>query len=483
MLATSGFAIETKVARDVVIAGESFELDVLARDADNKPVQRKLSLSVLRRAVVDGKVGETEVQSAELQTDEKGRVRHTLKLADGGQFVLRVSGEDRFKNSIVADRVVRVSDDSDQVRLRILADTHSYKVGDTAKVNVHWRQAPALALVTHQGARILDYRLVTLKRGNNVLPIPMTAKLAPNFELSVTVMTDDRPAEDAKPTDDRPARFHAVSAPFRVERQLNVALEIRPVGDGADPPRPGDEVEIVVTTTDPQGKPVAAELSLAMVEASLLERFPSRVAAIQDFFSSAARQPAVRTTSSVRFRYRPTTKAINAKLLAEADRIEVEAAEAGLIASLETMRLGVVDTPDEWRSWSGLERSGPDAPILGSLGGAVGGGGQRAAQPAAPNGAAQEAGQMGQQDLFQQLEQDNDADGTYLNALGRTSQGRGSIRSGYAGFRSQRFARPNVNDLQFDFASGEFKCWTPKASISTSTRETWATMDKRSSAS
>ena len=45
---------------------------------------------------------------------------------------------------------------------------------------------------------------------------------------------------------------------------------------------------MTVTTTDPQGKPVAAELSLAMVEQSLLERFASPLPSIGDFFRGAA---------------------------------------------------------------------------------------------------------------------------------------------------------------------------------------------------
>ena len=47
-----------------------------------------------------------------------------------------------------------------------------------------------MGLVTFQGAEVLDYRLVELKTGDNELAIPMTARLVPNFDLSVAVMTD-----------------------------------------------------------------------------------------------------------------------------------------------------------------------------------------------------------------------------------------------------------------------------------------------------
>ena len=59
-------------------------------------------------------------------------------------------------------------------------------------MQVYWREKPALALITFQGARVLDYRLVRLKTGANKLSIPMAVRLAPNFDLNVAVMTDAR---------------------------------------------------------------------------------------------------------------------------------------------------------------------------------------------------------------------------------------------------------------------------------------------------
>ena len=93
------------------------------------------------------------------------------------------------------------------------------------------------------------------------------------------------------------------------------------------PLRPGEDVEIMISTTDPQGKPVAAELSLAMIEQSLLDRFPGNLTAIQDFFQAGRRQAAVRTTSSITFAYNPATQPINPRLLAEEDRLALAAAE------------------------------------------------------------------------------------------------------------------------------------------------------------
>src|SRR4029079_19215883 len=132
-------------------------------------------------------------------------------------------------------------------------------------------------------------------------------KLAPNFELSVAVMTDvrgakaKRGAQTATPS----VRFHEATSPFAVERDLKIKVEVKKRGDAKTPPQPGDDIEVTISATDPQGKPAKAELSLAMVEQALLARFSPQAAAIGDFFRAGRRESAVRTTSSVTFSYNP----------------------------------------------------------------------------------------------------------------------------------------------------------------------------------
>lgn len=357
-LSAQAFGIEVSTVRPVFVAGETFETTVRTRDAEGKPVAQKLVMKVFEQTTVHGKVGERLVEEHPLETAAAdGLARKTLKLEQGGAFVIRVEGIDRFQNPISGETTLQISADADKVRLRILADVHSYKVGDTANVAVHWREAPALALVTFQGAQVLDYRLVELKPGVNPLAIPMTAKLAPNFDLAVAVMCDKRDADKPKSNDagesersweqlnpdpteigalppeakdnaERPVlRFHEASSPFSVERDLRVKIEAKRKGDAKGLPQPGEEIEVVVTTTDPQGTPVSAEASLAMVEQSLLDRFKAAMPAIEDFFRGQRRVSAVRSASSIAFAYKPHTQAINARLLAEQDRAEVAAAE------------------------------------------------------------------------------------------------------------------------------------------------------------
>ena len=383
MLAVEAFSIRVSAIRPVYVAGETFEATVNTKDAEGKPLAQKLTLKVFERTTVNGTVGERLVEEHSIETADNGTARKTLKIGRGGEYVVRVEGTDRFKNAISGQYAVQISDDKDRVRLRILADAHTYKVGDKAAIKVHWRERPALGLVTFQGARVLGYQLVELKPGVNRLSIPMTERLAPNFDLSVAVMTNEevgsgqsavgsegttngkkRPATAvagaAGNADEHPAvRFHEATSPFSVERDLRVriaakrrvphaellhligrhspkdaaAIEKRLRTEEAAPVRPGDEIEVTVTTTDPQGKPVAAEVSLAMVEQSLLDRFGGNLSAIDEFFRGVRREPAVRTTSSVTFTYAPTTQPINPRLLAEEDRVAAAEAEAAALAA------------------------------------------------------------------------------------------------------------------------------------------------------
>ncbi len=281
---------------------------------------------------------------------------------------------------------MQISDDEDTVRLRILADTHQYKAGDVAEVQVHWREKPALALVTYQGAKVLDYKLVELKEGANKLSIPMAANLAPNFELSVTVMTDtraidsrltrshrrgsDEPADeavanDAAGEDDKKpiVRFHTANSHFSVARDLKVTLETKRKAGAKGPIRPGEELELIVKATDPQGKPVVAELSVAMVEQSLLAMFASQLPAIRDYFAGGTRDITVRSGSSITFNYHPATRAIDKQLLAEAERLEIAAEEAARLSATNPFGVAGGDQPLAPRGATGIEMYDADGAV------------------------------------------------------------------------------------------------------------------------
>jgi uncharacterized protein YfaS (alpha-2-macroglobulin family)/tetratricopeptide (TPR) repeat protein len=307
-LATRGFVVSVSTQRPVFIAGETFDVTASVADPSSKPVETALKLEVFEETRLHGERGERLVATHDLKSDDKGKARQTLKLETAGRYLLRTTGIDRFGNPVSGQTAVQISGDDDKVRLRILSSQHLYKVGDTAKVEIHWREAPALALVTSEGARILGYRLVALKTGSNTLDLPIDTTLAPNFELAVAVMEKNR--------------FHQARSGFLVTRRLNIALK-----PSAATLKPGDELKVDVTATDPQGKPVSAEISLGLIQRNILDIFADTQGNLEEFFSGGVRTVSMRAATSCTFRYEPRTRGVSEALLAEADRVEVRELE------------------------------------------------------------------------------------------------------------------------------------------------------------
>src|SRR5438445_13884765 len=117
-----------------------------------------------------------------------------------------------------------------------------------------------------------------------------------------------------------PGRFDSARLDLRVERDLRVTIAPKRPTVG-----PGEEVEVEVTTLDQLGRPVAAELSLALVDRSLLRLFQDRLPAIGSFFYDQTRTGAFATASSNTFRYEPATEPVAESVVEEAQRPAAEA--------------------------------------------------------------------------------------------------------------------------------------------------------------
>ena len=112
------------------------------------------------------------MQRKQLTTDTKtghGSLAFQVDDQDGGRYIVRVAGTDRFGNPIVADRSLLISGKKDETKLRLLADRQRYKVGEEASVNLHSRDRTGTALLTWEADRILTYKIVGLSEGNNAV--------------------------------------------------------------------------------------------------------------------------------------------------------------------------------------------------------------------------------------------------------------------------------------------------------------------------
>ncbi|NDK14046.1 MAG: hypothetical protein GW911_18620, partial [Armatimonadetes bacterium] len=252
--------------RDVFLVKEPFEVEVKTTDLAAKPAAVKMQLRLLKREKDEtGRVGEREVRALGVQTDPTGSGKARLEVADSGDYVLRLQGTDDRQNPFTVEKYVTVVGDDDEVKLRLLADTDTYKVGETPKIKLVSRVEPQLCLLTYEGDRIYGYQVASLTKGLNEVAVPLTVKLAPRFALGAAMMDGDK--------------FHTASKVFNVERALTVTLT-------PDKPKylPRDKAKVTIKVADQNGKPVAAEFSLAAVNASLYAVMADPTPSLGDFF-------------------------------------------------------------------------------------------------------------------------------------------------------------------------------------------------------
>jgi len=359
VVVVEGFSIGVATDRDVYLDGETFAVHATTFDALGAPVAQDLTAALIKIVDDHGRAVEREVEKKALKTDAQGRGSVAFQAADdrGGRFVVRVAGTDRFGNAIVADRSLYVSGKEDATTLRLIADRTSFKVGEPAKVNLHSRGRTGPALLTWDADRILSYKIVTLKDGDNELAWEVDGSQFPNFTLTATRMWRDR-LDDAR-------------LDLAVERDLRVTVTPAKPQFG-----PGEAVEVDVTTVDQLGRPVAAELSLAVVDISLLRRFGDPLPDIGRFFYDQKRTGAFTVSSTNTFRYTPATTAVSQAVVEDAER---QAAAVANAASAEEVRRRLFDVAQgqpQDRAWMmGTQMGQNQAPMPGQAMGRMAGGG------------------------------------------------------------------------------------------------------------
>ncbi|MBI5368931.1 MAG: hypothetical protein HZA54_17985, partial [Planctomycetes bacterium] len=305
-VATTGFGVAISTVRGVYLVGEPFDVSLTALDPAGKPVAvADLRLAVVRLdADPSGALAETEVRGEPAATEAKeGKARVSLTLDQGGRYVLRASGTDRFGNKIVARRDLFVSGDEDTTKVRLLSDKDEWRVGDEASIRVINRAARGLALVTYEGDRIYRHQVIDLAAGESALAVAMNDDLAPNFVLAVATMNGNA--------------FHVAAKEFLVTRGLTIKLTT-----DKEKYAPGDEVTVKVETTDPLGRAVGGEVSLAVVDEGLFAVAPDALPAIAEFFYGQRRGVQVATASSCSWKYEAKTVAAVPELNEELKRLQ-----------------------------------------------------------------------------------------------------------------------------------------------------------------
>jgi uncharacterized protein YfaS (alpha-2-macroglobulin family) len=215
----------------------------------------------------------TSVAKQTVTSNATGEATVSFTPAAGGSYRVVASMRDSngrtARSSIfqwVADTTF-VAWQNEAKQVSLISERTNYKPGETANVLIpspfnkpHW------ALITVERGTILRYELRQLSSNSLLYSVPLTADDVPNVYVSVVLIA---PADQPN----QPAELRVGTLPLDVEpvpQTLNVTL----TAPANQVPQPGTTVDYEVRVTDANGVPVAAELSLDMVDKAVLTLQP-----------------------------------------------------------------------------------------------------------------------------------------------------------------------------------------------------------------
>jgi uncharacterized protein YfaS (alpha-2-macroglobulin family) len=235
--------------------GDRVPIELRTQDANEQSVAATGKMVVYKLLPGDK---EEKVFEEAISTDASGRTFWNWEAKDSGQFRVEYQAKGLWGDDIKAQTEVWVVGDRiGAIRLRgvtILLDKNSYEQGDTLKARIIADKPGANVLLTQEAAgEILRRDVVAIDQQSKEVSIPIEKKHVPNFFIAAALIQD----------------FEVYQAQAEVfvppTRQL---LNIKVTGDKATY-KPGETGTFQVEARDYSGQPARAEVSLALIDASL----------------------------------------------------------------------------------------------------------------------------------------------------------------------------------------------------------------------
>lgn len=267
--------IGSKLEQSFAAAGQSVDLKIQTVDTAGVPIDLgQVTAEMYRvkwvpvdRDAGNGRTHITWTRQRELVKTERARTDSmgaaTIKLVASSEGSYEIDITSGRSGAAVGSRsyfysygsaVVPVQS-ADDTYLNIISDTNTLRAGDTADIVFEVPEGSAKALVTLERGTIFSYEVIDVKGSMAHYRFPVKAAYYPNVYVSVVAY----PPEHA---------VRSGSKRFVVDSdQKKLTISITP--DRAAY-RPGDQVKLDLRATDTTGRPVSSELSLAVVDMSVL---------------------------------------------------------------------------------------------------------------------------------------------------------------------------------------------------------------------
>lgn len=227
----------------------------------------------------DSKPEDTFIRTESVVTGGDGKAKAQLLLTDGGEYRVIASAKDKNGHEAKAGWSLYAFADAyfnwprtNNDRIDIVTDKPSYKIGDTAKliVKTPFQGKGVKALVTIERDEVIEKRVVDVK--SNALPIEVQIKdnMIPVAYVSVVIFKprigetfDDNGVDAGAPAFKIGyARLSIDTAPKKIDLTVETDKEKY---------LPGDTVHVKLMAKDASGRPVQTDVSLGVVDLSLLD--------------------------------------------------------------------------------------------------------------------------------------------------------------------------------------------------------------------
>jgi len=279
-------------------AGKSSRIQLIAVDWESQPLPgQRLEWRVGERrwtevARQDPATGATEwirekrdiaLRSGAVQTDASGKAQFAFVPPRAGQYKVTVTSRDRAGNRVQTATYLWVAGGDDahlprheQGRIELVPDKRSYRVGERARVLIRSPfLRPAQALLSLERGDVLETRLLTLRRGGQVIELDIRPEHAPNIFLQLLAIQPGTAGQPALEWRFGMTQLLVDSA----QHELHIEIQA-----GRDIAAPQDELELRLRVRDAWGAPVQAELGIALTDAAELTLLPGRSPSLFDTF-------------------------------------------------------------------------------------------------------------------------------------------------------------------------------------------------------
>ena len=285
-------------AKRVAVAGEVsyvpvgylMPLQIRVADLDGKPTSGVVNLE-LQRPVYQQKEGRYRYQkitSTTVNVPASGVAKATLPAQTQGTLRVRATLSDGGGRTAIATWDFWVSgpqsawqSEDKSPTVTVKPDKRSYKPGETMKILVSTNVKDRPVLATIEGLDVWNYRVIGAGNASFIWNVVTRLELSPNAYAAATQWTPNGLIGDNKilPIPD-PSRK------LSVEIKSDKAIY-----------RPGETAHYTISTRDDNGKPIPAEVAVAVIDSALLSVRPDNTPDLYGMFW-ANRENFVSTASS-----------------------------------------------------------------------------------------------------------------------------------------------------------------------------------------